>query len=94
MQSSPLVIVVLAVGDTSATAGHLDISPLHRLDVAHVVLVRELARDNVAEDFKLAVRVGGETSAGLLRVRQHRAACHRPLNVVLTATLSSLITRR
>ena len=93
MQSSPLVIVVLAVGDASATAGHLDISPLHRLDVAHVVLVRELARDNVAEDFKLAVRVGGETSAGLLRVRQH-AACHRPLNLVLTATLSSLITRR
>ena len=64
-QSSPLVIVVLAVGDTRATAGHLDISPLHRLDVAHVVLVRELSRDDVAEDLKLAVRVSGESSTGL-----------------------------
>jgi len=59
------VVVVLAVGDTSSAARHLDVAALHRLDVAHVVLVGQLARDDVREDFELAVRVCGEAGAGL-----------------------------
>ena len=62
---SRLVVVVLAVGDTGPAARHLHVAALHRLDVAHVVLVRQLAGDDVREDLELAVRVRGEAGAGL-----------------------------
>lgn len=55
--------------NTSATRCHLHISPLHDLDVAHVVLVGELARDDVREDFEFSVWVGPIT--------QTSDCCHR-----------------
>lgn len=59
------MLVVLGVCDTGTARGHLDVASLHRLDVAHVVLVGQLAGDDVREDLSFAVRVGRESLAGL-----------------------------
>jgi CTP-dependent riboflavin kinase len=58
------VVVVLGVSDARTTRGHLHVSALHRLDVSHAVLVRQLARHDVAEDLGLSMRVRGEASTG------------------------------
>lgn len=54
----PLVVIVLGMRDPSASRCHLHISPLHDLDVAHVVLMGQLARDDVREDFEFSVGMG------------------------------------
>ena len=69
------VVIVLAVRDTRSTARHLHVAPLHRFDVAHVVLVRELAGDDVREDLEFAVRVGRESGPGLLSVTAESHTC-------------------
>lgn len=53
-----LVVIVLGMRDPSASRCHLHISPLHDLDIAHVVLVGQLARDDVREDFEFSVGMG------------------------------------
>lgn len=54
--------------DPSASRCHLHISPPHDLDVAHIVLVGELARDDVREDFEFSVGMGPIT--------QRSGCCH------------------
>lgn len=58
------MVVVLGVSDARTSRSHLNVPALHRLDVPHAVLVRQLARHDVAEDLGLSMRVGGEASAG------------------------------
>jgi hypothetical protein len=58
------MVVVLGMSDSRTSRSHLHVSALHCLDVSHAVLVRELARHDVAEDLGLSMRVRGEASAG------------------------------
>lgn len=74
---SLLVLVVLGVGDTGTARGHLDVAPLHRLDVTHVVLVGQFAGDNVREDLGFAVRVSRESLTGLDRASVLTYTCGR-----------------
>ena len=70
MDDSRIIRVVLGVSDTSSTDSVLNVPPFHRLDIAHAVLVAELARDDVREDFRFAVLVRGEAGRGLSGIRQ------------------------
>lgn len=52
--------VELAVGDAAAGAHELDLAGAQHAAVAHAVFVLERAIEDVAEDFHVAVRMGGE----------------------------------
>lgn len=51
--------------DSRTSRGHLNISALHSLDIAHAVFVAQFARDDVGEDFEFSVRVSWKASARL-----------------------------
>ena len=57
-------VVELAVLHTRARAHALHIAWGYALDVAHRVLVRQIAREHVADDFHVTVAVGAKASAG------------------------------
>lgn len=71
------VLVHFRMGDACAARGELHVAAVHAVkliggDIAafcalaeHGVTVGELARENVGEDLKVAVRVGGEPGLGL-----------------------------
>lgn len=56
--------VELRVGDAGACAHELDFPGLELAGVSHGVHMGEGAGEDVAEDFHIVVRVGGEAAAG------------------------------
>jgi hypothetical protein len=60
-----LVAVVLGVADAGPRGGELDFAAAQVLEVAHAVLVLELAVDDVRPDEELGVRVRAEAGAAL-----------------------------
>jgi len=60
-----VVAVVLAVPDTGASAGELDIATFQDLEIPHAILVLEFTADDVGEDFHLTMSVSSEALAGL-----------------------------
>jgi len=63
MRGLALGVVELAVAHTAACAHALHIAGRNALDVAHAVLVRQLAREHVADDLHVAVAMGAKTGA-------------------------------
>lgn len=85
------MIVVFRMPDTGSTRSHLNVSPLHRLDIAHAVFVAELAGYNVREDLGLSMWVGGEALlrlTGISALKSPRSSA----DSMLTSTRSSLMT--
>lgn len=94
-----VVTVVLGMLDACPARGHLHIPSLHRLDIAHAVLVAKLARDNVREDLGFSVRMSWEPLVWLQEMSAvipigDRDLRDREVKDRLTATRSSLITRK
>ena len=65
-----LSVVELAVAHAAARAHALDIAGRNAFDIAHAVLVGQIARQDIADDLHVAVAVGAETGAGLDALRQ------------------------
>ena len=59
-----LSMIELAVHHALACAHALHIARGNALDVAHVVLVGQVARQNVADDFHVLVTMGAKARAG------------------------------
>ncbi|MCY1542112.1 hypothetical protein D9M68_778390 [compost metagenome] len=58
------LVVELAVHHATAGAHALHVARRNGFDVAHAVLVREFAREHVADDLHVPVAVGAEAGAG------------------------------
>ncbi len=69
------VLIEFRVGDARAAGGELNISPVHAVEPValaalcafpeHRVPVRQLPREDVAEDLEIPVRVSRESRVGL-----------------------------
>jgi len=63
MRGLALGVVELAVSHTAAGTHALHIARRYALDVAHAVLVGQLAREHITDDFHVAVTVGAKAGA-------------------------------
>jgi len=61
MRLLALGMVELAVSHPAASTHALHIAGRDALDIAHAVLVRQIARQHVTDDFHVAVAVGAKT---------------------------------